>query len=96
MLTILCFADLLLDDCLVAENAPFQPDGNSALLMSDTASPISGSKMSISNSSSYETPMNVVGQPESTSLGSMRYCSVDLFPCALCLSVSNASKVHDC
>lgn len=67
-------ADLLLEDCLVAENAQFQPEGNSALLTSERASPISGSKMNISTPGSHETPTKVVGQPESPSFGNMRYC----------------------
>ncbi|KAK4741575.1 hypothetical protein SAY87_025163 [Trapa incisa] len=63
--------DSLLDDCLVAENAPFQPDGNSAPLTTETGSPISGSKISISTSNSYEMPSNIDGQPESPSFGGM-------------------------
>ncbi|XP_031401196.1 serine/threonine-protein phosphatase BSL1 isoform X1 [Punica granatum] len=61
--------DSLLGDCLVAENAPFQPDGNSALLTSERASPISGPKMSVSTSGSYETAAIVDGQPESPTFG---------------------------
>ncbi|KAK4763798.1 hypothetical protein SAY87_013236 [Trapa incisa] len=63
--------DLLLEDCLVAENAPFQPEGNSTRLTSERAPPISGSKMSIYDPGSHEATAKAVGQPESPSFGNM-------------------------
>ncbi|KAF8387947.1 hypothetical protein HHK36_026612 [Tetracentron sinense] len=48
--------DLLLDDLLIAENSPFQPDINSPILTSERTSTIPNSKTNQSNASSYLPP----------------------------------------
>ncbi|KAK4785517.1 hypothetical protein SAY86_002206 [Trapa natans] len=62
--------DLLLGDCLVAENAPFHPEGNSAVLTLGQASLISGSR-SISSPDFHEVPTKAVDQHESPSFGNI-------------------------
>ncbi|XP_061372089.1 serine/threonine-protein phosphatase BSL1 isoform X1 [Gastrolobium bilobum] len=42
--------DILLDDFLVAENSPYQPDNNSPVLMAERASPVTSPKHNHSNS----------------------------------------------
>ena len=72
---LLC-ADILLDDFLVAENSPFQPDINSPIITSERASPITSTKMNQSNINPYGTTPTLDGGLDISSSGGMRYCSM--------------------
>ncbi|XP_027367950.1 serine/threonine-protein phosphatase BSL1 isoform X2 [Abrus precatorius] len=61
--------DTLLDDFLVAENSPFQPDVNSPVLTADRASSVTSSKQNQSNLNYYVTAPNMDGGPDSPSSG---------------------------
>ena len=76
---LLC-ADILLDDFLVAENSQFQSDINSPIITSERASPISSPKFNQPNINPYVTTPTLDGGLDIPSSGSMRYCSIALFP----------------
>jgi protein phosphatase len=66
-------ADILLDDFLVAENAPYQPDMNSPVITSERASPITSSRVNQSNVNPYVTNPSLDGGEEILSSGGLRY-----------------------
>ena len=66
-------ADILLDDFLVAENAPYQPDMNSPVITSERASPITSSRVNQSNVNPYVTTPSLDGGEEILSSGGLRY-----------------------
>uniref|UniRef100_A0A6N2MLK4 Serine/threonine-protein phosphatase n=1 Tax=Salix viminalis TaxID=40686 RepID=A0A6N2MLK4_SALVM len=57
-------ADTVLDDFLVAENSPFQPDSNSPTLTSERASTITSPRLNHSNLNSFGTTSTPDGGPE--------------------------------
>uniref|UniRef100_A0A2N9GJU6 Serine/threonine-protein phosphatase n=1 Tax=Fagus sylvatica TaxID=28930 RepID=A0A2N9GJU6_FAGSY len=63
--------DILLDDFLVAENSPFQPDINSPIITSERASPITSTKMNQSNINPYGTTPTLDGGLDISSSGGM-------------------------
>ncbi|KAJ6329206.1 hypothetical protein OIU77_010809, partial [Salix suchowensis] len=56
--------DTVLDDFLVAENSPFQPDNNSPTLTSERASTITSPRLNHSNLNSFGTTSTLDGGPE--------------------------------
>jgi len=67
--TMLSCADILLDDFLVAENSPLQPDINSP----ERASPVTSSKQNQSNLNYNVTAPNLDGGPDTPSFGGSGY-----------------------
>lgn len=91
----LVFADILLDDFLIAENSSFQSEGNSSILTSERSVPITSPKANHSNINSHATPPPLDGGPEFTS-GGMRYYCWHCFPNTLVISPhSNAFPEFD-
>jgi hypothetical protein len=73
-------ADAVLDDFLVAENSPFQPDINSPTLTSERASTITSPRLNHSNLNSFGTS-TPDGGPEIPLSGGIRSQSS---PCISC------------
>ncbi|CAK9178060.1 unnamed protein product [Ilex paraguariensis] len=63
--------DIVLDDFLIAENSPLQPDINSSVLTSEKASAMTSPRTNDSNPSSCTSTTNLDGSPESPSFGSL-------------------------
>ncbi|XP_020212134.1 serine/threonine-protein phosphatase BSL1 [Cajanus cajan] len=63
--------DTLLDDFLLAENSPLQPDINSPLLTSERASPVTSPKLGQSNFNYNLTTPNLDGGPDIPSSGGL-------------------------
>ncbi|KAK7344454.1 hypothetical protein VNO77_14081 [Canavalia gladiata] len=61
--------DTLLDDFLVADNSPFQPDINSPVLTAERGSPVTSSKQNQSNLNYDVTTPNLDGGPDIPSSG---------------------------
>ncbi|KAE8009630.1 hypothetical protein FH972_006058 [Carpinus fangiana] len=69
--------DILLDDFLVAENAPYQPDMNSPVITSERASPITSSRVNQSNVNPYVTTPSLDGGEEILSSGGLSFSHMD-------------------
>ncbi|XP_041016695.1 serine/threonine-protein phosphatase BSL1-like isoform X1 [Juglans microcarpa x Juglans regia] len=63
--------DVLLDDFLVAENSPYQPDINSPAITSERAPPVTSTKVNQSSMIPFETTPTLDGGAEILSLGGM-------------------------
>ena len=70
------YADILLDDFLVAENSSFQSEINSHVLTSERSAPITNPKM---NHNLSFTTTTLDGEPETPSSGGVRYFSFAFF-----------------
>ncbi|XP_059436001.1 serine/threonine-protein phosphatase BSL1 [Corylus avellana] len=69
--------DILLDDFLVAENSPYQPDMNSPVITSERASPITSSRVNQSNVNPYVTTPSLDGGEEILSSGGLSFSHMD-------------------
>lgn len=70
---LLFYTDILLDDFLVAENSPCQPEVNSPVLTSERSTPITSPKINHSNRNS-QAISSLDGGPETPSSGGgLRY-----------------------
>jgi protein phosphatase len=67
------YADILLDDFLVAENSPYQPDMNSPVITSERALPITSTRVNQSNVNPYVTTPTLDSGEEILSSGGLRY-----------------------
>ncbi|KAG6703734.1 hypothetical protein I3842_07G100600 [Carya illinoinensis] len=63
--------DVLLDDFLVAENSPYQPDVNSPAITSERAPPVTSTKANQSSMNPLETTPTLDGGAQIRSLGGM-------------------------
>lgn len=66
-------ADILLDDFLVAENSPYQPEMSSPVMTPERAPSITNTKANHSNVNPYVTVPALDGSAESLLSGGMGY-----------------------